>query len=306
MDIGIMLPQGFLGEYDGWDPGDAWQRTAEVAGQAEKLGFESIWLVDHFHTSPEIKDEITFESFTSLSALAAITNRVQIGHAVVCTAWRNPAITAKMISTMDVISGGRMTLGIGAGWKQDEWEAYGYRFPAAPERLAILRDHLKVIAAMLGPGRATVTTGSAHVAGAVNQPKGAQNPRVPIMVGGNGPDVTWRLAARYADELNFDGKLPEEVAEAVPIIRSRCDEIGRDFDSLRLSGLTWAENVPPPGARRIDMLHRYAEAGLGRLMVRPDSMTNDDGALEALAADAADAGFALAARRTEDGAYGRD
>ncbi|HLO36424.1 MAG TPA: LLM class flavin-dependent oxidoreductase, partial [Candidatus Deferrimicrobium sp.] len=101
MRIGAIVPQGWVGEYDGWDPLDAWRRTTEVARQAERLGFESIWLFDHFHTIPRPRDEITFESFTSLSALAALTQRVRLGHIVICTAFRNPALTAKMISTMD-------------------------------------------------------------------------------------------------------------------------------------------------------------------------------------------------------------
>ena len=149
MRIGVIVPQGWIGEYDGWDPSDAWRRTTEVAVQAERLGFESIWLFDHFHTVPRPTDEITFESFTSLAALAALTNRVRLGHIVICTAFRNPALTAKMISTMDTISGGRMELGIGAGWKRDEWLAYGYGFPETRERLARLGDDLEVISRML-------------------------------------------------------------------------------------------------------------------------------------------------------------
>ena len=145
MKIGAIVPQGWVGEYDGWEPLDAWRRTTEVAQQADRLGFESIWLFDHFHTVPRPTDEITFESFTTLSALAALTTRVRLGHIVICTAFRNPALTAKMISTMDSISGGRMELGIGAGWKKDEWLAYGYGFPETKERLARLGDDLGVI-----------------------------------------------------------------------------------------------------------------------------------------------------------------
>ena len=131
MKIGAIVPQGWVGEYDGWEPLDAWRRTTEVARQAEGLGFESIWLFDHFHTVPRPTDEITFESFTSLSALAALTERVRIGHIVICTAFRNPALTAKMISTMDVISGGRMELGIGpAGSATNGWPtATAFRRP---------------------------------------------------------------------------------------------------------------------------------------------------------------------------------
>ncbi len=137
---------------------------------------------------------------------------MRIGQVVICTAFRNPALTAKMIGTMDVISGGRMELGIGAGWKQDEWLAYGYGFPDTKTRLAILADHLEVITRMLAPGHATYAGTHASVTDAINVPRGLQEPRVPIMVGGNGPNVTWRLAARYADELNLDWLTPDEVA----------------------------------------------------------------------------------------------
>jgi alkanesulfonate monooxygenase SsuD/methylene tetrahydromethanopterin reductase-like flavin-dependent oxidoreductase (luciferase family) len=195
MRIGVIVPQGWVGEYDGWNPTDAWARTRDVAWQAESLGFESIWLFDHFHTVPRPKDEITFESFTTLAALAVETRRVRLGHVVLCAGYRNPALVAKMFSTLDVISGGRMEVGIGAGWKRDEWVAYGYGFPPAPERLAILRDSLEVLHAMMGPGHATYEGKHARVRDAFNVPKPLQKPRIPIMVGGNGPNVTWRLAA---------------------------------------------------------------------------------------------------------------
>ena len=129
MKIGIITPQGWTGEYDGWEPERAWSRTVEVAQQADRLGFESVWLFDHFHTVPRPTDEITFESFTSLSALATLTERVRLGQIVICNGFRNPALTAKMAATLDTISGGRFELGIGAGWKRDEWLAYGYGFP---------------------------------------------------------------------------------------------------------------------------------------------------------------------------------
>ena len=168
---------------------------------------------------------------------------MRLGHIVICTAFRNPALTAKMISTLDVISGGRMELGIGAGWKRDEWLAYGYGFPETRERLAMLADHLEVITRMLQGGRsdhATYEGTYASVRDAINVPKPLQQPRVPIMVGGNGPQVTWRLAARHADELNLDGMSPDELAEVLPVIRSRCEEIGRDPDTLRISVHLWS------------------------------------------------------------------
>jgi F420-dependent oxidoreductase-like protein len=297
MKIGVIVPQGWVGEYDGWDPLEAWSRTVAVAQQADRLGFESIWLFDHFHTIPRPTDEITFESFTSLSALAALTSRVRLGHIVICTAFRNPALTAKMISTMDTISGGRMELGIGAGWKRDEWLAYGYGFPETRERLARLGDDLEVIVRMLSGDRhahATFDGQYSHVRDARNVPKPIQKPRVPIMVGGNGPNVTWRLAARHADELNVDGMSPDEITAALPVIRSRCEEIGRDPATLPVSVHIWRELLAPAGAARVDQLAAYREVGASRVMTILDESTTSDGALEALAADARAAGLELA------------
>lgn len=297
MKIGVIVPQGWVGEYDGWDPLDAWRRTTEVAKQADRLGFESIWLFDHFHTIPRPTDEITFEPFTSLSALAALTTRVRLGHVVICTAFRNPALTAKMISTMDSISGGRMELGIGAGWKRDEWLAYGYGFPETRERLARLGDDLEVITRMLEGDRhqhATFEGTYAHVRDARNVPKPIQRPRTPIMVGGNGPNVTWRLAARHADELNVDGMTPAEVAEALPVIRTRCEEIDRDPATLAVSVHIWTENLSQAGAQRVDLLAGYREVGISRVMGLDRAVATSDEALEALAADARAAGVELA------------
>jgi F420-dependent oxidoreductase-like protein len=296
MKIGVIVPQGWVGEYNGWDPLDAWRRTTEVARQADRLGFESIWLFDHFHTVPRPTDEITFESFTTLSALAALTERVRLGHIVICTAFRNPALTAKMISTMDTISGGRMELGIGAGWKRDEWLAYGYGFPETPERLARLGDDLGVIEAMLAGDKhqhATYEGRHASVRDAINVPKPIQRPRVPIMVGGNGPNVTWRLAARHADELNLDGLSPAEVTEALPVIASRCEEVGRDPASLRVSVHVWSGTTAATGAARTDLLAGYREAGVSRVMGLIRASAGTDDALESLVEDARAAGVEL-------------
>lgn len=294
MKAGVIVPQGWTGEYDGWDPGRAWERTKEVAVQAETLGFESIWLFDHFHTVPVPTEEITFESFTSLAALGAITNRVRLGHIVICAGFRNPGMTAKMISTMDVQTGGRMELGIGAGWKRDEWEAYGYGFPDTRPRLDNLRDQLEVLTRMMGSPRASFEGEYASVADAINIPQPLQQPRVPIMVGGNGPNVTWRLAARYADELNLDGMSPEETAKALPVIASRCEEIGRDPADLPVSVHIFWRNFEPAGAQRVDLLGRYADLGVSRIQGLLQRSADTDEALELLAADCRAAGVELA------------
>lgn len=294
MKAGVIVPQGWTGEYDGWEPRRAWERSLALARKAEELGFESIWAFDHFHTVPEPTDELTFESFTFLTALAAATERVRLGHIVLSNGFRNPALVAKMASTLDVISGGRFELGIGAGWKRDEWEAYGYGFPATRERLDALRDSLEVLSVMLAPGRATYRGEQARVRDAINLPKGLQQPRIPIMVGGNGPERTWRMAARYADELNLDAMLPEDVAKALPVIRDRCAEADRDPATLRVSVHIWWEQVAA-GTERVERLVAYRDLGIIRVQTLVREAVDDPDALGAFAEDCTAAGIQLAA-----------
>ena len=292
MQVGLLIPQGWKGEYTGWAPTDAWQRTIQLARQAEELGFESAWVFDHFTTVPEPTDEITFESFTTLTGLAMVTSRVRLGHMVICTGFRNPALTAKLASTIDVVSGGRFELGIGAGWKDDEWIAYGYGFPSTKERLARLRDDLEVITRMLGPGRATYAGEYARVEGAINQPKGIQE-HIPIIVGGNGPNVTMRLAARFADELNLVFRPLDEVPGLIATARQRCEEIGRDPATLRLSMYVADPEVRDAGAKRIDTIARLAEIGLDRLVAFPTRWSPTGEAQAAFAEDVRAAGIEL-------------
>jgi F420-dependent oxidoreductase-like protein len=268
MKVGVMVPQGWKGEYDGWRPADAWQRSMDIARDAERLGFESLWVFDHFHTVPEPTDEMTFESFSMVSALAMITSRVRLGHMVVCTGFRNPALTAKLSSTIDVISEGRFELGIGAGWKEEEWRAYGYGFPQLAARMGALHDHLEVITRMFAPGRATYAGTYASVHGAINQPKGVQE-HIPIIVGGNGERVTLGLAVRYADELNLVFIDPPEVAERLVAIRDRCEEEGRDPDSLKVSLYVHDVRIRPVGRERVDYLGELDKLGLDRIVCFP-------------------------------------
>ena len=269
MKVGLLIPQGWKYEYNGWDPAAAWARTLELARQSEELGFESEWVFDHFQTVPEPLDEITFESFTTLTAMACATKRVRLGHMVICNGFRNPALVAKLASTLDVVSGGRFELGIGAGWKEDEWLAYGYGFPPTGDRLKALGDGLEIITRMLAPGRATYRGRFNRVVDAVNVPKGIQQPRIPIIVGGNGQDVTWRLAAKHADELNLVFIGLDEVAAGIPIIKSRCEEIGRDPATLKVSFYCRDEDARTPGQARVDFIARCAEIGLSRLVAFP-------------------------------------
>ena len=220
-----------------------------------------------------------------------VTDRARLGHLVASAAYRNAGLHAKAISTIDVISGGRVILGIGAGWKQDEWIAYGYTFPDARTRLAILEDHLEIITRMLAPGRATYSGAHAHVIDAIHEPKGMQSPRIPIVVGGNGPKVTWRLAARFADELNLDALPPAEVARAIRVIAQRCEEVGRDPATLAVSLHIWGAADAPAGALRQERLQEYAAIGVSRAVLQGFSGTQDLAEIDAVAADCVAAGF---------------
>ncbi len=296
MQVGLMAPQGWKGEYDGWDPAAAWGRTIELAAQAEELGFESLWVFDHFHTVPEPTDEITFESFSVLSALAVLTHRVRLGHMVVCTGFRNPAHTAKLSSTIDVISGGRFELGIGAGWKKDEWEAYGYGFPPIGERMDAFGDDLEVISRMFAPGRASYEGEHAHVRDAINVPKGIQQPRIPIIVGGNGERRTAGYAIRFADELNYVFLEPDEIAARMVDVRRRCEEEGRDPATLRFSLYMKDESAGDAGQARVDLLGRFAEIGLDRVVAFPTRWSPTLEAQASFADDCRAAGLVLAER----------
>jgi len=285
MKLGLTLPQGCDREFLGLDPISAWQRTVDVARRAEEAGFESLWIYDHMQVDPPPEEAIVFDPIAEIAALAAITRRAGLGHLVLAAAYRNAGLTAKMISTVDVVSGGRAILGIGAGWKEDEWRAYGYGFPPAAERLAILADQLEVITRMFGPGRATYAGRHAQVEDAIHEPKGLQQPRIPILVGGNGPNVTWRLAARFADELNLDALPPTKVAQALPVIAERCAEIGRDPASLTVSIHVWGEADAPAGSARRERLLEYAELGLARAIVQGFAGVKQPASFEALIED---------------------
>jgi alkanesulfonate monooxygenase SsuD/methylene tetrahydromethanopterin reductase-like flavin-dependent oxidoreductase (luciferase family) len=285
MKLGLTLPQGCDREFLGLDPATAWTRTVDVARQAEALGFESLWVYDHMQVDPPLVEAPIFEPIAELAAIAAVTSRARLGHLVLSAAYRNAGLTAKSITTLDVISGGRAELGIGAGWKQDEWLAYGYGFPDPPERLAILADHLEIISRMLQPGLATYRGDHASVVDAYHEPIGLQTPRIPILIGGNGPKVTWRLAARFADELNLDALPPAAVKAALPVIAERCEEIGRDPATLRVSVHVWGEADAAPGTARQDRLREYAELGLSRAMLQGFAGVGDPAVVEAAAAD---------------------
>ena len=233
--FGLFVPQGWILDLvDIEDPIEQFEAMSEVAKTAERLGFDSIWLFDHFHTYHRPVPETTFECWTSTAALARDTSRIRVGQMVTCNGYRNPALLAKMASTVDVLSHGRLDFGIGAGWYQHEFDAYGYTFPPVAERLRMLEESLQVIRAMWTEPYASFAGEHYRIAGAINEPKGVQQPHPPIWVGGSGERVTLRLAAQYGDATNFGGHLDDLdwYRHKFGVIRGHCNAIGRDADEL--------------------------------------------------------------------------
>ncbi|SRR6266568_878782 len=230
MDYGIIAPQGW--RLDLVDIPDPYEAMTRVAQEAEALGFHSVWLYDHLHTIPPPIQEVTFECWTSMAALARDTKRVRLGQMVTCNSYRNPALLAKMASTVDVLSHGRLELGIGAGWYEHEYRAYGYPYPSTRERLQRLREGIQVILAMWTQEEATFEGTYYQVRGAINQPKGVQKPHIPLLIGGGGEKVTLRLVAQYANACNVGGDIAT-IKHKLAVLKQHCDEIGRDYNSIK-------------------------------------------------------------------------
>jgi len=227
---GAFAPQGWKLEYTGWGAAEAWARSREIAQLAEALGYDHLWVYDHVETVPRREPTHMFEAFTMLAALAQHTSTIRLGQLVTCAAYRNAGLLAKQAACIDVFSGGRLILGLGAGWYEREYQAYGYPFPRAGERLAILDETLEVVRRLWT--EETVTYQGKHLAldGAYCDPKPLQ--QLPeIWVGGGGEKVTLRIEARHADKTNWQSGLDGFVRKS-ELLRRYCDEIGRDFGSI--------------------------------------------------------------------------
>jgi F420-dependent oxidoreductase-like protein len=237
MEYGVIVPQGWrMDLVDIKDPVEAYEAMTRVAQEAENLGFASVWLYDHFHTVPKPTQEITFECWSGMAGLARDTQRVKIGQIVTCNSYRNPALLAKMASTVDVMSHGRLVMGIGAGWYEHEYRAYGYPFPDAPERLRQLRDAIQVILAMWTQEEAVFEGKYFQVRGAINQPKGVQKPHIPLLIGGSGEKVTLKLVAQYADACNVGGDIPN-IKHKLAVLKDHCEKLGRDYNTIKRTAI---------------------------------------------------------------------
>lgn len=231
MRFGLFIPQGWRLDLVGVDPKDHWQTMLEVARAAEAGPFESVWVYDHFHTVPEPTQEATHEAWTLMAALAAATSRVRLGQMCTCMAYRNPAYLAKVAATVDVISGGRAEMGIGAGWYEHEWRAYGYGFPSAGERLGMLDEGVQIMRDLWANGVASLDGKYYQVDGAISRPLPLQPGGIPLWIAGGGERKTLRTAAKYAQYTNFDGT-PDVFVRKSELLAEHCREVGTDYDAI--------------------------------------------------------------------------
>ena len=214
MRFGIFVPQGWRMDLAGIEPDQHWGVMAGLAERAEMTRlWESVWVYDHFHTVPVPSHEASHEAWTLMAALAAVTSRIRLGQMCTCMAYRNPAYLAKVAATVDIISEGRLEVGIGAGWYEHEWRAYGYGFPSAGERVGMLDEGVQIL-------RDLWTKGSATLNG------------IPMWIAGGGEKKTLRTAARYADYTNF---APDVFEHKSAVLAAHCADVGRDFAQITRS-----------------------------------------------------------------------
>jgi F420-dependent oxidoreductase-like protein len=235
LDFGLQIEPQYGFSYEG---------IRGIATEAERLGFESLWVSDHFFMTPESVDTPCLECWTTLSALARDTRRLRLGAMVASQSYRNPALAAKMAATVDNISGGRLNYGVGAGWKDVEYAAYGYLFPSPDTRIRQLNDSLEIAKKMWTEERATYEGKYYSVKDAICAPKPIQKPHPPIWIGGTG-SFTLKIAARHADAVNFAWTIPvPKFKEKLDEFRGYCEARGRDYTGIRKSAglmITMAE-----------------------------------------------------------------
>ena len=240
MRIGLQIPSF---KWPG-GPAKIGSRLADIATVAEDAGMSSIWVMDHFFQIPAIgpSEDPMLESYSTLSYLAAITNRVRLGTMVTGIVYRRPGILIKTVSTLDVLSGGRANLGIGAAWFERESIALGVPFPPVSERLERLEETLQIAKQMWSGQGAEFEGKHYQLAETLNSPMPISKPHPPIMIGGMGEKKTLRLVAQYADACNFFGRAGaeetrEKFSRALELLRGHCEEVGRPYDEIERTAL---------------------------------------------------------------------
>ena len=231
--FGVFIPQGWKMELAGIDGAEnKWNKAVEIAVKAEELGFDSIWVYDHFHNVPAPAHEAVFECWTTMAAISQRTSRIRLGQMVGCNSYRNPGLLAKITSTIDVISGGRLDWGIGAGWYENEYRGYGFDFKKPSDRIGMLKETVEIVKSMWSNAETTYDGKYYRLERANCDPKPLQKPLPPVWIGGGGEKVTLRVVAEHADVSNF-GSSVEEFVHKREVLKGHCAAIGRDEDTIR-------------------------------------------------------------------------
>jgi F420-dependent oxidoreductase-like protein len=275
------VPLEFGLQISKWDwpggPAEMATQLGTIARVAEECGFTSVSVMDHFLQIPGVGRhwEDMPESYTTLGYLAGVTSRVRLGALVTGVTYRNIAHLAKIVATLDVLSGGRAFCGIGAAWFKREHELYGWDLPPIARRYDLLEDALELLPLMWGPGSPSFEGRTFSMQEAICYPRPLQE-RVPIMIGGSGERRTLRLVARYADACNLFGD-PDTVRHKIAVLRKHCDEVERDPSEIRVTQLSVAGVTPPDTDRRgdgdgsvdeqIGRFRQLADAGVHEVIV---------------------------------------
>jgi F420-dependent oxidoreductase-like protein len=231
MKFGAFVPQGWRLDLAGIEPDEHWQTMLRVAKSIENLGYESLWVYDHFHTVPEPTQEATYEAWALMAALAATTDTVRLGQMCTCNTYRLPSYLAKVAASIDVISGGRLEMGIGAGWYEHEHDGYGYDFLPPGGRLGMLREGVEIMKALWTEEVVDYDGKYYQLKGAICQPKPVQKPHIPLWIAGGGEKVTLKIAARYAAYTNFGIDL-DGFKHKSELLQAHCSDVGTDYDTI--------------------------------------------------------------------------
>jgi F420-dependent oxidoreductase-like protein len=233
MKFGLQHPN-YSFDYRNHDTSQIVVSLSNLVTRAETLGFDSFWVMDHFHQIPIVgkPEEPMLESWTTISVLAGITTKIKLGTMMTGIIYRYPSILAKIGATLDVLSKGRLFMGIGAAWNEEESLAYGIPFPSTKERFARLEEAIQIIRKMWTDEPSTSFNGKYYqIKDAYCNPKPVQKPSPPIMIGGTGERQTLRIVAKYGDACNLFGSV-ETVKRKLSILKEHCKSIGRDYDSI--------------------------------------------------------------------------
>ncbi|HEX9056106.1 MAG TPA: LLM class F420-dependent oxidoreductase [Ktedonobacterales bacterium] len=235
--FGVFVPQGWrMDLVEIANPIEQYEAMTRVAKAADAIeAFDSIWVYDHFHTVPRPERETTFEAWTITAALTRDTQRVNVGQMVTCNGYRSPSLLAKMASTVDVMSHGRLFCGLGAGWYEHEWRAYGYGFPETRDRMRAFREAVEIIYKMWTEDEPTFDGEFYRIDKPINEPKSAGKSHPSLWIGGGGEQVTLRLVAKYANACNVGGGDAATIRQKLDVLRGHCEAVGRDYDEITRS-----------------------------------------------------------------------